>query len=54
MFIHLEVVQPCLEIRRDVNKFMNSQEAGNMCLVVTFGSVVLGLKNIGTVAGNAG
>ena len=45
------VAQPCLEIQKDVNKFYELTRRWNMCLVVTDGSAVLGLGNIGPEAG---
>lgn len=45
------VAQPCLEIRDDVNKSYELTRRHNMCLVVTDGSAVLGLGNIGAEAG---
>ena len=45
------VAQPCLEIQKDVNKSYELTRRWNMCLVVTDGSAVLGLGNIGPEAG---
>ena len=45
------VAQPCLEIQKDVNKSYELTRRGNMCLVVTDGSAVLGLGDIGPEAG---
>ena len=45
------VAQPCLEIQKDVNKSYELTSRWNMCLVVTDGSAVLGLGNIGPEAG---
>ena len=45
------VAQPCLEIQKDVNKSYELTRRWNMCLVVTDGSAVLGLRNIGPEAG---
>ena len=45
------VAQPCLEIQKDVNKSYELTRRWNMCLVVTDGSAVLGLGNIGSEAG---
>ena len=45
------VAQPCLEIQKDVNKSYELTRSWNMCLVVTDGSAVLGLGNIGPEAG---
>ena len=45
------VAQPCLEIQKDINKSYELTRRWNMCLVVTDGSAVLGLGNIGPEAG---
>ncbi len=45
------VAQPCLEIQKDVDKSYELTRRWNMCLVVTDGSAVLGLGNIGPEAG---
>ena len=45
------VAQPCLEIQKDINKSYELTRRWNMCLVVTDGSAVLGLGDIGTEAG---
>ena len=45
------VAQPCLEIQKDVDKSYDITRRWNMCLVVTDGSAVLGLGNIGPEAG---
>ena len=45
------VAQPCLEILKDVNKSYDLTRRWNMCLVVTDGSAILGLGNIGPEAG---
>ena len=45
------VAQPCLEIQKDVNKSYDLTRRWNMCLVVTDGSAILGLGNIGPEAG---
>ena len=45
------VAQPCLEIQKDTNKSYELTRRWNMCLVVTDGSAVLGLGNIGPEAG---
>ena len=45
------VAQPCLEIQKDSNKSYELTRRWNMCLVVTDGSAVLGLGNIGPEAG---
>ena len=45
------VAQPCLEIQKDINKSYELTRRWNMCLVVTDGSAILGLGNIGPEAG---
>ena len=45
------VAQPCLEIQKDVNKSYELTRRWNMFLVVTDGSAVLGLGDIGPEAG---
>ena len=45
------VAQPCLEIQKDLSKSYDLTRRWNMCLVVTDGSAVLGLGNIGPEAG---
>ena len=45
------VAQPCLEIQKDVDKSYDLTRRWNMCLVVTDGSAILGLGNIGPEAG---
>ena len=45
------VAQPCLEIQKDVEKSYELTRRWNMCLVVTDGSAVLGLGDIGPEAG---
>ncbi|MEE3362493.1 MAG: malic enzyme-like NAD(P)-binding protein [Anaerovoracaceae bacterium] len=45
------VAQPCLEIQKDISKSYELTRRWNMCLVVTDGSAVLGLGNIGPEAG---
>ena len=45
------VAQPCLEIQKDVNRSYDLTRRHNMCLVVTDGSAVLGLGDIGPEAG---
>ncbi len=45
------VAQPCLEIQKDVNQSYELTRRWNMCLVVTDGSAVLGLGDIGPEAG---
>ena len=44
------VAQPCLEIQKDVNKSYELTRRWNMCLVVTDGSAVLVLGDIGPEA----
>ena len=44
------VAEPCLAIQKDVNKSYELTRRHNMCLVVTDGSAVLGLGNIGPEA----
>ncbi|NLM76215.1 MAG: NAD-dependent malic enzyme [Clostridiaceae bacterium] len=44
------VAQPCLEIQKDVNLSYELTRRHNMCLVVTDGSAVLGLGDIGPEA----
>ena len=44
------VARPCLEIQRDVDKSYELTRRHNLCLVVTDGSAVLGLGNIGPEA----
>lgn len=46
------VAEPCLAIQKDVNKSYELTRRHNMCLVVTDGSAVLGLGNIGPEAGD--
>ena len=48
------VAQPCLEIQKDINKSYELTRRWNMCLVVTDGSAVLGLGDIGPEAGMEG
>ena len=43
--------QPCLEIQKDINQSYELTRRWNMCLVVTDGSAVLGLGDIGPEAG---
>ena len=43
--------QPCLEIQKDVEKSYELTRRHNLCLVVTDGSAVLGLGDIGPEAG---
>ena len=45
------VAQPCLEIQKDINKSYELTRRWNLCAVVTDGSAVLGLGNIGPEAG---
>ena len=45
------VATPCLEIQKDVNQSYELTRRANMCLVVTDGSAVLGLGDIGPEAG---
>lgn len=45
------VAQPCLEIQKDLDKSYELTRRHNMCLVVTDGSAVLGLGDIGPEAG---
>ncbi|MCI2062205.1 MAG: NAD-dependent malic enzyme [Eubacteriaceae bacterium] len=45
------VAQPCLEIQKDISKSYELTRRWNLCLVVTDGSAVLGLGNIGPEAG---
>lgn len=44
------VAQPCLEIQKDVNQSYELTRRWNMCLVVTDGTAVLGLGDIGPEA----
>lgn len=45
------VAQPCLEIQKDPEKSYELTRRWNMCAVITDGSAVLGLGNIGAEAG---
>ena len=45
------VAQPCLEIQKDLDKSYELTRRHNMCAVITDGSAVLGLGNIGPEAG---
>ena len=45
------VAQPCLEIQKDVNRSYELTRRHNLCAVITDGSAVLGLGNIGPEAG---
>ena len=45
------VAQPCLEIQKDVSKSYELTRCHNLCAVITDGSAVLGLGDIGPEAG---
>ena len=45
------VAAPCMEIQKDVNKSYELTRRHNLCAVITDGSAVLGLGNIGPEAG---
>ena len=45
------VAQPCLEIQKDVSKSYELTRRHNLCAVITDGSAVLGLGDIGPEAG---
>ena len=45
------VAAPCLEIQKDINKSYELTRRHNLCAVITDGSAVLGLGNIGPEAG---
>ena len=45
------VAQPCLEIQKDIEKSYELTRRHNLCLVVTDGTAVLGLGDIGPEAG---
>ena len=45
------VAQPCLEIQKDIDQSYELTRRWNMCLVVTDGTAVLGLGDIGPEAG---
>lgn len=45
------VAQPCLEIQKDVSKSYDLTRRHNLCAVITDGSAVLGLGDIGPEAG---
>ena len=45
------VAQPCLEIQKDINKSYDLTRRWNLCAVITDGSAVLGLGDIGSEAG---
>ena len=47
----LGVAQPCLEIQKDLDKSYELTRRHNMCAVITDGSAVLGLGDIGPEAG---
>ena len=46
-----DVAEPCLEIQKDVNKSYELTRRWNLCAVVTDGTAVLGLGDIGPEAG---
>ena len=48
------VAQPCLEIQKDINKSYELTRRSNLVAVITDGSAVLGLGNIGPEAGMPG
>ncbi len=48
------VAQPCLEIQKDLEKSYELTRRWNLCAVITDGSAVLGLGDIGPEAGIAG
>ena len=48
------VAQPCLEIQKDINKSYDLTRRWNLCAVITDGSAVLGLGDIGPEAGMEG
>ena len=41
------VAQPCLEIQKDINKSYELTRRHNLCAVITDGTAVLGLGDIG-------
>ena len=43
--------RPCLEIQKDINKSYELTRRWNLCAVITDGSAVLGLGDIGPEAG---
>ena len=45
------VAQPCLEIQKDINRSYDLTRRWNMCAVITDGTAVLGLGDIGPEAG---
>jgi malate dehydrogenase (oxaloacetate-decarboxylating) len=45
------VAQPCLEIQKDAGQSYELPRRHNLCLVVTAGTAVLGLGDIGPEAG---
>ena len=45
------MAQPCLEIQKDINKSYELTRRHNLCAVITDGSAVLGLGDIGPEAG---
>ena len=45
------VAQPCLEIQKDIKKSYELTRRHNLCAVITDGSAVLGLGDIGPEAG---
>lgn len=45
------VAQPCLEIQKDISKSYDLTRRWNICAVITDGSAVLGLGDIGPEAG---
>jgi len=45
------VAQPCLEIQKDINRSYDLTRRHNLCAVITDGSAVLGLGDIGPEAG---
>lgn len=45
------VAEPCLAIQKDINESYNLTRRGNLCAVITDGSAVLGLGDIGPEAG---
>ncbi len=48
------VAAPCLEIKKDISKGYDLTRRHNLCAVITDGSAVLGLGNIGPEAGMPG
>ena len=45
------VAQPCLEIQKDIDKSYTLTRRHNLCAVITDGTAVLGLGDIGPEAG---